>query len=311
MSRQLPESIPLGFVHTDAYDGRCGKERATFREKLIVFLYDELRRGRLDADVEVWTIDWTRRVDPRESGPFRRLALDWFGGKSRENGSHPDFPGIKYSCDVTAYPRPIQEEQEGWDRDPYEAEWANMCAGSSAYPDIPLYRPELVKGRLLSASDQSSCSERSRGPAPPWAVAIRQTVLDRAWRAVRNEPAPATDQPSMPVTIDETANTGADPWNADPAADEPAERPPPILNENKRQAALLEYVQRNFGKHVKSTPWKVPNRSGLLSLGRRNVAGNIKEKDARGALQQLFKDAPRKGGAAYHSKRRTAVKQRG
>ena len=99
----------------------------------------------------------------------------------------------------------------------------------------------------------------------------------------------------MPVTIDETANTGADPWNADPAADEPAERPPPILNENKRQAALLEYVQRNFGKHVKSTPWKVPNRSELLNLGRRNVAGNIREKDARGALQQLFKDAPRKG----------------
>lgn len=224
MSRQLPESIPLGFVHTDAYDGRCGKERATFREKLIVFLYDELRRGRLDADVEVWTIDWTRRVDPRESGPFRRLALDWFGGKSRENGSHPDFPGIRYTCDVTAYPRPIQEEQEGWDRDPYEAEWANMCAGSSAYPDIPLYRPELVKGRLLSASDQSSCSERSRGPAPPWAVAIRQTVLDRAWRAIRNEPACPDEQSSdaaeRPLTAPQVEEVDSKPISQNDRASE-------------------------------------------------------------------------------------------
>jgi hypothetical protein len=170
MSRQLPESIPLGFVHTDDYDGG--------QEELINFIEVQLCSGCLDNDLELWNYDWTRRIDPRESGPLHRLALDWFGGKSRENGSHPDFPGIKYSCDVTAYPRPIQEEQEGWDRDPYEAEWANMCAGSSAYPDFPLYRPELVKGRLLSASDQSSCSERSRGPAPPWAVAIRQTVLD-------------------------------------------------------------------------------------------------------------------------------------
>ena len=167
MSWQVP---PLGFVHTDDYDGG--------REQLVNFIEGELCSGYLDNDLELWNYDWTRRINPRESGPRHRLALDWFGGKSRENGSHPDFPGIKYSCDVTAYPRPIQEEQEGWDRDPYEAEWANMCAGSSAYPDIPLYRPELVKGRLLSASDQSSCSERSRGPAPPWAVAIRQTVLD-------------------------------------------------------------------------------------------------------------------------------------
>jgi hypothetical protein len=303
MSRQLPESIPLGFVHTDDYDGG--------QEELINFIEVQLCSGCLDNDLELWNYDWTRRIDPRESGPLHRLALDWFGGKSRENGSHPNFPGIKYSCDVTAYPRPIEEEQERWDRDPYEDEWANMRAGSGAYPRVPLYRPELMRGRLLPASDSLRPFERIRGSAPPWSILIRRAALDRAWRAVRNEPAAATDQPSVPVTIDETANTDADPWSADPAADEPAERAPPILNENRRQAALLEYVQRNYGKHVKSAPWKVPNRSELLSLGRRNVAGNINEKDARRALQQLFKDAPRKGGAAYHSKRRTAVKQRG
>jgi len=79
-----------------------------------------------------------------------------------------------------------------------------MCAGASAYPSIPLYRPEIVKGRLLTVSNQSSGSEWLRGPAPPWAVLIRRIALDRAWRIVRNEPVPLTGQP-LP-----TANTAVD-----------------------------------------------------------------------------------------------------
>jgi hypothetical protein len=156
MSRQPPEFIPPGFVHTDDYDG-C-------REQLINFIEVQLCSGCLDNDLELWNYDWTRRIDPRESGPLHRLALDWFGGKSRENGSHPDFPGIKYSCDVTAYPRPIQEEQERWDRDPYEMN------GRTCVPD----RARILGFRFIVPNSCAVAFSR-----PPIPCALLNEYVDR------------------------------------------------------------------------------------------------------------------------------------
>jgi len=238
MSQISAGFIPLGFVHTDTYDGRRddGDEKSpTFREQLIDFINDELQEKRLNNDLELWDLEWRRRIEPQESGPGHRLALDWVGGRSRENGSHPDFPRTKYGCDVTAYPRPREEEQKDRERDPHKSKWANMRAGSSAYPDIPLYHPEIVKGRLLSVLGST---QRVRGPAPPWAVAIRQTVLDRAWRVVRNEPACPDEQSPMPTAIHETANSNAGPQKGFCTPEEA-----PIVER------LAEFI---FGKHPRN-----------------------------------------------------------
>jgi hypothetical protein len=77
--------IPLGVVHNDE-----------FRAALMIAV--EQRRRRFKADL-LWGFD-----DSTELRPVPAMyVLNWIGGPARDEREHPEYPGLLYYCDVTAY----------------------------------------------------------------------------------------------------------------------------------------------------------------------------------------------------------------
>jgi hypothetical protein len=86
--------IPLGVIHTDAYDN-C-------REPLMELIRAKWRAGRLT----LW--GYCRGKNWSNSKPIPYLdkldlELDWVAGPGRTDGSNPRFPALAYYCDVSAF----------------------------------------------------------------------------------------------------------------------------------------------------------------------------------------------------------------
>jgi hypothetical protein len=94
MSETLIDPVPLGIIHTDAYDD--------YRESLMQRVEGEWRAGRLTL--------WGYHRGERWRGPkpipypyALELDLDWVAEPGREDAGNPRFPGLEYYCDVGAH----------------------------------------------------------------------------------------------------------------------------------------------------------------------------------------------------------------
>ena len=88
--------IPLGVVHNDP-----------FRKALMIAVTERWKKR--DRNL-LW------RPDAERSGELRPIPIDcslsWLKGPTRREGGHPDYPGLRYYCDVIAAPRDSQDNYQ-------------------------------------------------------------------------------------------------------------------------------------------------------------------------------------------------------
>jgi len=205
MSETPAGLVPLGIIHSDAYDD-C-------REPLMRRVEMELRVGRLT----LWGYPRGKhRCGSKPIPPYPytlELELDWVAGPGREDGGNPRFPGVEYHCDVGAHHR--DNPGDFWsellitraDLDrlrttlPEEAllayrEWRNMTAGcvpirsTDSAPDGRSFPPPRMKPFWSQAEavalrwlEENGCPQPGDGNQAILETFVADWLIEHGWDA--------------------------------------------------------------------------------------------------------------------------------
>jgi hypothetical protein len=165
MTFQIIDPVPLGIIHTDAYDD-C-------REPLMDLISAEWRVCRLTL--------WGYRNNRPKSAPIldpHDLEIDWIAGPDRENGN-PAYPELDgYHCDVGAAPRLRGYHDHGREA---PDRWAELLIARADLDRLATSIPQTTRRVIAEWNNMvrgwSSTAPANSGPLKPAAAQMIRDAI--------------------------------------------------------------------------------------------------------------------------------------